>query len=115
MFYGSPRRTGVAVGGEPLLLPRWKIATTDRHPLRTQIEHLVEDLADHGTTPLPLSFPTMVAGKVVLRTLHGVQVVDAQTGRLLWQTEEFQSLEKLIAGVVRAGRRRFRRARSCLE
>jgi len=103
MFYGSPRRTGVAVGGEPLLLPRWRVATTDRHPVRTQIEHLVEDLADHGTTPVPMLFPTMVAGKIVLRTLHGVQVVDAQTGRLLWQTDEFQLLEKLIAGVSGPG------------
>ena len=97
LFYGSPRRTGVAAGGEPLLLPRWRIATTDRHPVQTQIEHLMEDLADHGTTPLPMLFPTMVGGKVVFRTLHGVQVVDAATGRLLWQTDEIQPLEKLIA------------------
>ncbi len=98
LFYGTPRRTGVAAGGEPLLLPRWRIATTDRHPVRTQIEHLVEDLADHGTTPLPMLFPTMVGGKVVFRTLHGVQVVEATTGRLLWQTEEIQPLEKMIVG-----------------
>src|SRR4029077_13358324 len=40
----------------------------------------------------------MVGGKVVFRTLHGVQVVDAASGRPLWQTEESQPLERLIAG-----------------
>ena len=100
IFFGTPRRTGVATGGEPLLLPRWRIATTDSHPVRAQIEQLVEDLADQGTTPLPMLFPSMIDGKVVFRTLHGVQVVDAATGRPLWHTEESQPLERLIAGTT---------------
>ncbi len=97
MFFGTPRRTGVAAGGEPLLLPRWRVAMTDRQPVQAQIEHLLDELVDQGSHPLPLIFPTMVGGKVVFRTFHGVQVVDAETGRPLWQTEELQSLEKLIA------------------
>jgi outer membrane protein assembly factor BamB len=100
MFFGTPRRTGIVVGGEPLLLPRWRVAITDRQPVRAQIEHLLEDLSDLGHTPLPLIFPTMVGGKVVFRTLHGVLVVDAETGRPLWQTDELQPLERLIAGVA---------------
>ncbi len=100
LFYGTPRRTGVATGGEPLLLPRWRLTTTDSQPVRSQIEHLLEDLADQGTTPLPMLFPTMVGGKVVFRTLHGVQVIDAATGRALWHTEESQPLERLIAGTA---------------
>jgi outer membrane protein assembly factor BamB len=98
VFYGTPRRTGFAMGGEPLLLPRWRLATTESHPVRLQIEHLIEDLADQGTTPLPMLFPTMVGGKVVFRTLHGVQVLDAATGRALWQTDESQPLERLLSG-----------------
>jgi outer membrane protein assembly factor BamB len=98
VFYGSARRTGVATGGEPLLLPRWRLATTESHPVRAQIEHLSEDLADQGTTPLPVFFPIMVGGKVIVRTLHGVQVVDADTGRGLWQTDESQPLERLLSG-----------------
>ncbi len=100
IFYGTPRRTGIATGGEPLLLPRWHLDTTDSHPVRAQIEHLMEDLADQSTTPLPMLFPTMVNGKVVFRTLHGVQVIDAATGRPLWQTEEAQPLERVIAGTA---------------
>ncbi|MGE5193274.1 MAG: PQQ-binding-like beta-propeller repeat protein, partial [Deltaproteobacteria bacterium] len=98
VFFGTPRRTGVATGGEPLLLPRWRLAATDSHPVQAQIEHLIEDLADQGSPALPMLFPTMVGGKVVFRTLHGVQVVDAATGRPLWQTDEAQPLERLIAG-----------------
>jgi outer membrane protein assembly factor BamB len=98
VFFGTPRRTGVAAGGEPLLLPRWHLAATDSHPVQAQIEHLLEDLADQSSPALPMLFPTMVRGKVVFRTLHGVQVVDAETGKPLWQTDESQPLERLIAG-----------------
>ncbi len=98
VFYGTPRRTGFSMGGEPLLLPRWRLATTESHPVRLQIENLIEDLADQGTTPLPMLFPTMIGGKVIFRTLHGVQVVDAATGRALWQTDESQPLERLLSG-----------------
>jgi outer membrane protein assembly factor BamB len=100
VFYGTPRRTGIAAGGEPLLLARWRIPTTESAGVRTQIEHLVEDLSDQGSPVLPLLFPTMVGGKVAFRTLHGVQVVDAESGRPLWQTDESQPLEKLIAGAA---------------
>ncbi|MBS0265352.1 MAG: PQQ-binding-like beta-propeller repeat protein [Planctomycetes bacterium] len=99
MFFGSPRRTGVATGGEPLLLPRWQFHLSDRQPVRSQIEHLSQDLAEQGSHPLPLIFPSMVAGKVLVRSLHGVQVLDAETGRELWQTDEFQPLERLIGAL----------------
>lgn len=98
VFYGTPRRTGVAAGGEPLLLPRWRAATSDSLPVRAHIEHLLEELSDQGGPVLPLLFPMMVGGKVAFRTLHGVQVIDAETGRALWQTDESQPFEKLIAG-----------------
>lgn len=100
VFYGTPRRTGIAAGGEPLLLPRWRQSTTDSHPVRAQIDQLIEDLSDQSTTPLPILFPTMVNGKVAFRTLHGVQVVDAATGRPLWQTEDAQPLERMISGTA---------------
>lgn len=98
VFYGTPRRTGVAAGGEPLLLPRWRQPLTASHPVQSQIDQLTEDLSDQGTTAPTVLFPVMIAGKVVFRTLHGVQVVDATSGRLLWETEELQPLEKLLSG-----------------
>lgn len=99
MFYGTPRRTGVVAGGEPLLLPRWKVPLTESHPARTQIEYLTEDLADAGSMALPILFSQMVGGKIVFRTLHGVVVADAMTGRILWQSEEDNSAERQIAGL----------------
>lgn len=97
-FLGSPRRTGVAVGGDPLLLPRWRVPLTTSHPANQQIEQLTEDLADGGIhAPLILQ-PAMTGGRIAFRTLHGVQVVEAATGRSLWHTEEEQPIEKLVMG-----------------
>ncbi|MFN0053060.1 MAG: PQQ-binding-like beta-propeller repeat protein [Planctomycetales bacterium] len=98
MQFGNPSRTGVVDGGAPLLLPRWRQPLTTSHPVQTQIEQLVEDLTDAGTIAPSMLYPTMVADKVVFRTLHGVQVVDARSGRLLWETEELSPLESLLSG-----------------
>lgn len=96
MFYGNSRRSGIAVGGEPLLMPRWRQSITDSHSARTQIEYLLEDLGDQPGAHLPLLFPTLVAGKAIYRTLHGVVVADAQSGRILWETDEDASPEQLL-------------------
>lgn len=98
MFLGTPRRNGIAKGGEPLLLPRWRAPLTASQPVQTQIEQLVEDLGDQNALAPTMLFPTMVDGKVAFRTLHGVQLVDAATGRTLWETESLQPLETLISG-----------------
>ncbi|MSR57381.1 MAG: hypothetical protein EXS05_06890 [Planctomycetaceae bacterium] len=98
MFLGTPRRNGIAAGGEPLLLPRWRLPLTASQPVQTQIEQLVEDLGDQSAFMPTMLFPTMVDGKIAFRTLHGVQVVDASTGRTLWETESQQPLEKMISG-----------------
>lgn len=111
-FFGNARRTGMASGGAPLLLPRWTQPMTQSHPVRTQIEYLVEDLSDQGNAPLPMVFPTMVGGKVIFRTLRGVQVVDASSGRPLWETPDSLPVESLLtAGTtpdVYAGRFQIR-------
>lgn len=90
VFFGTPRRTGTAAAGDPLLLPRWNLPLTASHTLRGQVEQLAEDLLDQGVFAPSALYPTMVAGKVIYRSLDGVQVVDAATGRLLWETEDRQ-------------------------
>lgn len=106
MYYGNPARTGTARGGTPLLLPRWTQPLTQNHSVRAQLNYLVEDLSDQGTLPLPLLFPVMVQDKIVYRTLHGVEVVDATSGRLLWQTDETTPIEAFLGsglhGISRA-------------
>lgn len=97
LFYGSPQHNGVAAGGDPLLLKRWSQPTSQSAPVRTQLSYLLEDLDYQGCTPLPTFFPLMVGGKVIFRTLHGVQVVDADTGRIAWETPDEVSAERLLA------------------
>jgi outer membrane protein assembly factor BamB len=98
MFYGNSRRAGIAAGGEPLLMPRWRQTITDSHPVATQLEYLLEDLGDQPGAHLPLLFPTLVSGKVIFRTLHGVAVADAESGRVLWETQADVSPEQLLGG-----------------
>lgn len=95
-FYGNSSRTGVAAGGTPLLAPRWRRTLSDSLPGRTQIAQLVEDLSDQGTSPSPTLFAMAAAGKIAFRTLRGVEVLDADTGRALWTTAARQPLERLL-------------------
>jgi outer membrane protein assembly factor BamB len=97
LFYGNSSRTGIAAGGEPLLLQKWSQPTTSNAPIHTQLSDLMHDLDDQGLAPLPASFPLMVAGKVVFRTLRGVRVVDALSGQLQWETPDEFSAERLLA------------------
>jgi len=98
MFMGTPGHRGLAVGGKPLLLPRWTYPTTYRRPLQERISMLMDDLADDKRATIPAVFPLMVEGKVMFRTLRGVQVVDATTGKSLWETQEGISAERILSG-----------------
>ncbi|MGQ0637484.1 MAG: outer membrane protein assembly factor BamB family protein [Planctomycetaceae bacterium] len=102
MFYGNEAHTGIATGGAPLLLPRWHHALTDNAQIHRQIEQLCEDLSDQGTIPMPASFALAVGGRIVVRTLRGMTVIDAPSGRELWSTTEPQLIEQLLGA---AGRR----------
>ncbi|RPI89901.1 MAG: hypothetical protein EHM42_02250, partial [Planctomycetaceae bacterium] len=97
MFYGDPTRTGRGRGGEPLLLPRWRLRLTDSEPVREQIASLLEDLADQQSGPLPVIQPILVDGLAAFRTLHGVQVIDVAAGQPLWSSVESQSIDRLLA------------------
>lgn len=97
-FYGTVQRRGVASGGQPLLLPRWRHELTDNLRSRSQLEQLSEDLGDLGQSTAPALFATAVGGKIAFRTLHGVAVLDADTGRTAWVTAARQPIDKLLAG-----------------
>ena len=110
MFFGTPARTGTAIGGTPLLLRRWTQSTTSSRPILDQIRTLTEDLTDAGTAPISVFFPLTVDNKVIFRTLRGVMVADARTGRPLWETEEGISPERLLSAQPRSGSRSYRTA-----
>lgn len=98
MLYGTPQRTGVAVGGDPLLLQRWSTPLTHNRKITGQIAILLEDLADQNRAAISAWHPITVGDKVIFRTLRGVQVVDADTGTPLWETRSGISPEQLLAG-----------------
>ncbi|MCY2962865.1 MAG: PQQ-binding-like beta-propeller repeat protein [Planctomycetota bacterium] len=96
--YGTAARTGRQRGGSPLLLARWHHRLTDSEPVRDQITNLLEDLADSQSGPIPVINPILVDGLVAYRTLHGVQVVDVESGRPIWSSMEQQTLDRLLSG-----------------
>ncbi len=96
MFLGAPNRAALSRGGEPLLLPRWRQPLTQVQPLQQQLEILLEDMHDQNRSTISVCQPLLVNGLVVMRTLSGVQVMDVETGRLLWSTAERFKAEDLI-------------------
>jgi len=102
MLYGSASRTGTAQGSDPVLLPRWSHPLTQNAELRRQIFDLTQDLRDEKRALVGAMFPTLIDGKLAFRTLRGIQLVDVDNGRRLWQTREGISAETLLLGGGRA-------------
>ena len=97
-FFGNAQRHAATSGGEPLLLPRWSTNLAEKQTAQQQLNNLYDDLVDMGIVPLPQLSPIMVNGKIAFRTLHGVQVVDALSGRLQWHTDDDLRLEQMVSG-----------------
>ena len=95
--FGNASRSAHVRGGEPLLVPLWKSPITTNRAALEQIEQIVQSLQDQATPTLLAGHVLATRGKVIHRTLSGVRVVDAKTGRLLWQTDDEFGLEAAIA------------------
>ena len=102
VFYGSPARRGRAEGGAPLLLSRWHRRLTHRHAVAAVVRELVEDLDDLGRPMIPAFVPLVVGNKAIFRTLRGIEVVDVDSGRVLWETRPEVAVESLMGGRGRA-------------
>lgn len=98
IMYGSPSRNTHAVGGEPLLIPRWAHGSTATNRILTQLENLVDDLTSSKRATIPAFVPITVDGKIVYRTFKGIAVVDVSTGKLLWESAEEFSPEQILTG-----------------
>lgn len=86
MLLGSPSRAARAKNADPLLIPRWSFPMTSNHPMQAQLDLIQEDLTSAKHATIPALPPIAVNGKIVFRTLRGVQVIDAQTGTPLWES-----------------------------
>ncbi len=96
--FGGPAHTGRVAASDPVLIERWSQPITERPQNVGQITRLVDDLHDSGRACIPAAVPLAVDGKILFRTLRGLSVVDAASGRLLWETPEAVSVERLLAG-----------------
>jgi outer membrane protein assembly factor BamB len=97
-FQGNARRAATPAGGDPLLLTRWSHAATQNKHVIDQLDSLAQDLADLGRAAIPVAIPLTIKDQIAFRTLRDVHVVDAATGKLLWETRPQVSEDALIAG-----------------
>ncbi len=86
MLHGSPSRAARSKNVDPLLIPRWSFPLTSNHTIQSQLNLIQEDLAISQRATVPALPPIAINGKIVFRTLKGVQVLDAQTGTPLWES-----------------------------
>ena len=100
MPFGDESGAAVARGGEPILLRRWFQPLTYRAPIQEQIDRTTLDLRDAGRAPIPAGIPLAVGDRVVFRTLRGIAVHAIDDGRLLWETHDRNSAERVLSADV---------------
>jgi outer membrane protein assembly factor BamB len=96
-FQGNARRAATPAGGDPLLLSRWMHASTQNKHVIDQLDSLSQDLTDLGRAAIPVAIPLTIKDRIAFRTLRDVHVVDATTGKLLWETRPQLSEDALVA------------------
>jgi outer membrane protein assembly factor BamB len=95
---GTPSRTGKGSPGEPLLLAEWAALLTNSPVIQQTLSGLVRDLSDNGVSAIPVGSPLVIGQRIAFRDLRGVRVVDAATGKTLWETAEGISPERILNG-----------------
>jgi outer membrane protein assembly factor BamB/tetratricopeptide (TPR) repeat protein len=95
-FYGNAAHVGRQKGGTPLLYFRWQQRLTQSETAHEQLTNLIEDLTDAQIPTIPVMHPVLVDGLLAVRTLYGVQVIEAASGRLLWSSLEKQPIDSLL-------------------
>jgi outer membrane protein assembly factor BamB/tetratricopeptide (TPR) repeat protein len=96
-FQGNARRAATPAGGDPLLLARWSHPSTQNKHVLDQIDSLLSDLSDLSRAAIPVAIPLSIKDRIAFRTLRDVHVVDATTGKLLWETRPQLSEEALVS------------------
>ena len=97
-FQGNARRAATPAGGDPLLLSRWSHASTQNKHVIDQLDSLGQDLSDLGRAAIPVAIPLTIKDRIAFRTLRDVHVIDATTGKLLWETRPQVSEDAIVSG-----------------
>lgn len=102
-FGGSNLRWAKASPEEPMLLRNWGRSLYSSNDITRRLQQLIRDINDQRLPMIPAGSPIVVGDKVAYRDLRGVLVVDRQTGKALWRTEEGISPERILNGVPSEG------------
>lgn len=92
MLFGSANRLAMSKGSDPVAMQRWQLPMTGSQILQRRIEALTEYLAERGKPAVPTTMPLLINGRIIFRSIEGIEVVDAQTGRLVWSLHETPSV-----------------------
>jgi outer membrane protein assembly factor BamB len=109
MIQGTPNRSAVTRGEFPVLIPRWRLPSTQSTLIRDQIAELTRDLRESGQVPLPAARAIHIGNLTIVRTMQGVAVVDTneaashRKARPRWQTRQGYSPERLMTGFTNLG------------
>jgi outer membrane protein assembly factor BamB len=89
MYRGDARRNAAAHGSRPLLNPRWKRLVAHHPDINDKVKELRQAYLDGGIAALPSLHPLAVGNVVLMRNTRGLQAIDFETGKLIWDVEPF--------------------------
>lgn len=104
---GNAARHARTSGGKPVLFPRWSVPTISSARLGTSVDELIEDIAEQRETSVLAASPIYVDGKLISRTVRGIEVIDVDTGRRLWTTAERSSVERMLDSASTKQKRQY--------
>src|SRR5690606_4681898 len=110
-------RAGVSVGGEPLLLTRWSQPMAGNREVIEKTGTLARELNHLGRASIPAGVALGVNGRIAFRSLRGVKVLDAATGKLLWETTPPNDEEQMLSRLRSSNEyeNRFQRSRFYMQ
>ncbi len=88
LLLGSVNRLALSQGSDPVAMQRWQLPMTGSQILQRRIDALTEFLTERGKPAVPTTMPLLINGRIIFRSIEGIEVVDAQSGRLVWSLHE---------------------------
>ncbi|MCI0459424.1 MAG: PQQ-like beta-propeller repeat protein [Gemmataceae bacterium] len=89
-------RSEQGLGSAPLLEARWTQSTAHEADTRQWVQSAVQRTEDRSELVLPASVPVLAGDKVIYRSYRGIQAVDRQTGKRVWEAASDWSLDRMV-------------------
>lgn len=88
MLFGASNRLALPKGSDPVGMQRWALPTTGSQVLQRRIDAITDFCIERGKPTVPTTLPLLVNGRVVFRSIDGIEVVDVETGRVVWSLRD---------------------------